>query len=523
MSSSKHIDAICIAVLAFTLLLTVLFMNGDALGIKRIVSEEEVNGYFTENDIKSDPDYTGATVISLLDGKSSVDGNGAYAVGDEIHIVLSGKYVVSGELSNGKIIVDTENGGKVWLKLNGVSVNCENGAALCVEQAEKVFITLAQDSENAFSCGSSFLESETATGIDGAIFSRDDLTVNGTGSLTVKSEYQHGIVCNDVLVVSGGKVTVEAVQDAIHANDSVRIREAELDITAGDDAITAKNDEKTSFIYVESGKINISSCYEGIESYKITVDGGEINISPTDDGLNSAGTDSESGIYVNGGNISVINPDGRDADGFDSNSSIYINGGSVFISVSQNGGSCALDYGSENGGKCFINGGTVIACGSSVMAEEISPESAQGFIMQSLSGSGGTQLVLKNSAGEKLVEKEIPCPFSLVTVSVPEIKTGDEYALSAGENEITVTAASSYEISGGMPGRGNKQNFNKPDGEMPDSGNGEPPQKPDGEMPDFGNGEPPQKPDGGMPDFGNGEPPEKPDGEMPDFGNGEPP
>ena len=93
---------------------------------------------------------------------------------------------------------------------------------------------------------------ETAvSGVDGTIYSRDDLTINGTGSLAVSAVYQHGIVCNDNLAITGGHLTINAVQDGIHAHDSVRIRDAALSITAGDDGITVSNDDETAFLYVE--------------------------------------------------------------------------------------------------------------------------------------------------------------------------------------------------------------------------------------------------------------------------------
>ena len=65
-----------------------------------------------------------------------------------------------------------------------------------------------------------------------------------------------------------------AVQDGIHANDSVCIRESVISISAGDDGITVSNDDDAAFLYVESGRISITDCYEGLEAVDITIAGG---------------------------------------------------------------------------------------------------------------------------------------------------------------------------------------------------------------------------------------------------------
>jgi len=126
--------------------------------------------------------------------------------------------------------------------------------------------------------------------------------------------------------------------------------------------ITVSNDDETAFLYIESGNINISSCYEGLEAIDITIAGGAIDITPTDDGINANGSGNRSVIRITGGDITITNANGRDADGLDSNKDIYISGGTLFISVVGDGSNSAIDYGTENGGVCEISGGTVIAC-----------------------------------------------------------------------------------------------------------------------------------------------------------------
>lgn len=369
MSTHKKIDLICIAAVLFTVALTALFMNGRALGITPIVSEEADSALFTGNDLNAGWDTSSATEITLSDSGTRISGNGAYVYDGDVYIVYAGRYVLSGELTDGSVVINAGKGDKIWVSLDGVALHCEDGAAIRVEQADKVFLTLAEGTRNTMSSGAEYDAEIAASGVDGVIYSRDDLTINGSGALVIDGAYKHGVVCNDDLVITGGNITINAAQDGVHANDSVRIREAALAISAGDDGITVSNDDETAFLYVESGDITIPDCYEGLEAIDITIAGGTIDITATDDGINANGSGAGSVIRITGGDVTVTNPSGRDGDGLDSNGSIYIEGGRLFISVSDSGGNSAIDYGSENGGECVVSGGTVIACGSAMMAE----------------------------------------------------------------------------------------------------------------------------------------------------------
>lgn len=269
MSKHKRIDAICVGITLFTLLLTILLMSGKMSGILAAAGGESAGSLFTENDLNAEWDTEDATKITLSDEGSTVTGNGAYISNGDVYIVYAGKYVLSGELSDGSVIVEADSADKIWLMFSEVSVHCEDNAALRVEQAGKVFLTLREGTENILSSGSAFSEEAVSAGVDGTIYSKDDLTINGAGSLNVTAEYRHGIVCNDNLVITGGTVEVTAKQDAVHVNDSALIREADLTLFAGDDGITVSNDEETSFLYVESGNIRIPSCREGLEAVRM--------------------------------------------------------------------------------------------------------------------------------------------------------------------------------------------------------------------------------------------------------------
>ena len=529
MSTHKRIDVICVIAILLTVGLTALFMNGRALGITPIPSGEAGDGLFTANDLNAGWDTSSATKITLFGSDAKISGNGAYAYDGDVYIVYAGHYVLTGELTNGSVIIDAGKTDKIWVALDGVTLHCEDGAAIRVEQADKVFLTLADGTTNTVTSGARYDAEAVASGVDGTIYSRDDLTINGSGALVIDGAYKHGVVCNDDLVIAGGDITISAAQDGIHANDSVRIREAALSISAGDDGITVSNDDETAFLYVESGSIAIPACYEGMEAIDITIAGGTIEIEAEDDGINANGSGDGSVIRITGGDLTITNPSGRDGDGLDSNGSIYIEGGRVFISVSDSGGNCALDYGSENGGECVVSGGTVIAGGGGMVAEGFDAASPQGFLMHSTSAAAGTEIGLVDSAGRELLSGEIPCGFSSVVLSAPGLRVGDVCTLTIGgeQEQITIdnTSSSGFVMAGMFGGgtRGGQGSAGRQDMEPPGASEGGPPANGMAELPDdpdfSGNRERPdgmQRPDG--PDMPNGM--DMPDGaDMPGDGD----
>ena len=310
MAGSKHIDKICMAVLALSLLLTVLFVNGESLGIEKIIDEDaeenEGSACFTANDLDGDWDTSSAARIDL---DAETAGGSAYFYDGDLIISGAGRYALTGTLDGGSIIVAADNSTKVWLLLDGVTVNCPDDACLRVDEADKVFLTLAEGTENAFTSGESFSETALADNTGGAIFAHDDLTINGSGSLTVTAGYKHGIDANDELVITGGMISISAPQDGLHVNDGFRLCGASLTIAVGDDGI-----HSDTSIYIESGTVRINECYEGIEAPAIDIAGGDITIYPTDDGLNASDGSSGSmfgGLGMFGG--------GRDFSRFDGN------------------------------------------------------------------------------------------------------------------------------------------------------------------------------------------------------------
>ncbi len=324
MSTHRHIDAICVAVLIVSLLITVLFMNGEALGIRVVVDEdaEEHSGdaWFTTNDRNGVWDSEGATQITLNGSSALVSGGGAYVLNSDVVISAAGKYVLSGALDDGSIVIDADKSAKVWILLDSAEISCSYGPCLDVEQAEKVFLTLAEDTENRMTT-TGFSAEAAEAGKDGTVFARDDLTVNGAGALMVSSPEAHGIVGNDDLVITGGSLTVDAAMDALHANDSLHIMSATLALTAGDDGMAVTGEEST--FYLESGTLGITAADKGINAgSSMLFAGGSVTIEAGDDGI-SAGGD----IAIEDGEFSVTAGD----DGAHSDSGISVSGGTLLI------------------------------------------------------------------------------------------------------------------------------------------------------------------------------------------------
>ena len=305
MSTHNNLDKICVAIVVGSLVLTGLFMNGEALGITKIVDEDAQQNsdsvYFTTNDQNGNWDTSGATVITLTGDGVTISGKGAYTVDGNVVITNAGYYVVSGTLTDGYISVDAYNSSKVFIMLDGAEINCSDDACIRVDQAEKVFLTLAEGSQNTLTSGSAYCTEALNDGTDGAIYAHDDLTINGSGTLTVTAQYRHGIAAKDDLVITGGTITVTAEADAIHANDSLRIKEATITADAGDDGLITSNEEENGYFYIESGTLEITASDDAIHTTgDITFAGGSVTIDAGDDGVHS-----DSNIYIQGGTILI--------------------------------------------------------------------------------------------------------------------------------------------------------------------------------------------------------------------------
>ncbi|SDZ26284.1 protein of unknown function [Evansella caseinilytica] len=646
--------------------------NSDANGTEQSTaagssdSTEEVSAAISElvtygdDDFYSDWENENPAYIELNGTDVDFDASAPLVFADGVlTIKAGGVYVLSGELDDGQIVIDAEDNIAVRLVLNGAAISSSTSAAIYVVQAEKTIISLPEGTENMISDGEQYVYEDSSTDEpNAAIYSKDDLTINGSGTLIVNGNYNNGITSKDDLKITGGDISITAaddglmgrdlvavndgtitiessgdgikstndkdatvgmiileggtfeitaesdgiqavnslivtdgeytivtgggspetisnndgmmggpgnrnttssdtdeesastkglkaetevtitggtfaidsLDDTVHSNGDITITGGDLTLASGDDGIHADED-----VTMTDGAVTVVKSYEGIEGNNITLEGGTIDVTASDDGINVAGGNDESGmdieaasegrmLTITGGTI-YVNADG---DGIDSNGSISMSDGLVIVNGPTANMDGALDYDSS----FDITGGTIIAAGSSGMAQAASDESAQPSIMMTYSETqaAGTLVHLEDSEGNTIVTFAPEKTYQSIFISSPSLTTGSSYTLYSGGsatgtavnglyadgsyeggteivtfeltdsvtwlNESGVTTGRSSGPGGGNPGEGGM----RPDGEGSNPGEGGMPPEGEGEMPMEGEGQTP--PDRGG-NFGN--------------------
>ena len=222
---------------------------------------------FSERDNTVEYDQNTTVNINFSENKITSSSDSVKITGSTATITEEATYIVSGELTNGMIIVNAPDTAKLQIVFNGASITSETSAALYIAEADKVFVTLAEGTINTLANGGEFVAIDD-NNIDAALFSKQDLTLNGTGSLMVTSPAGHGIVSKDDLVITGGTYNISSASHGMDANDSVRIANASITIDAGKDAIHSENsdDATKGFIYISSGIIKAEAEGDGISA-----------------------------------------------------------------------------------------------------------------------------------------------------------------------------------------------------------------------------------------------------------------
>ena len=256
--------------------------TGDTLSYDDMFTDRDLDvGYEESDSVKISLSDDSTTVSSgSLDNSSTDDTvDGVTVDGNVITITSGGTYIISGTLTEGQLVVDADDE-KVQLVLDNADITCATSAAIYVKSAGKTFITLAEGSENILMNTAEF-EAIDDNNIDAVIFSKDDLALNGSGTLTINSENGHGIVSKDDLKITGGTYNITAASHALSGKDSVRIAAGTFNLVSGKDGIHSENadDSSKGYVYIAGGEFTIDSTGDGIDASNIVqIDGGTFDI-----------------------------------------------------------------------------------------------------------------------------------------------------------------------------------------------------------------------------------------------------
>lgn len=222
---------------------------------------------YSDYELDASYDENNCAVITLSGSGASSNGTGVSISGSVVTITKEGSYLISGTLDDGQIVVDADKTDSVQLILDGASISCSNSSAILVRQADKVKVTLASGSQNSLSDAETYLSGDEDNP-DAALFSKDDLIINGDGQLNITGNYKHGIAGNDDLVITGGTFEITFKSHALRGKDSVVISSGNFTLTSEKDGIQASNTEDSTkgWVQIDGGDFLIVSDGDGIQA-----------------------------------------------------------------------------------------------------------------------------------------------------------------------------------------------------------------------------------------------------------------
>jgi len=386
------------------------------------------------DDTDTDTTVTDADATITFDGQTiTVTGTGAAVEGSAVTIYQAGRYALSGTLTDGQVIVnDTVDSDTVKLILSGTAIACTTSAPLYIEQAEKVVITLADGTDNSLSGGLS----STATP-DAALWSAEDLTINGEGALTVTSNGV-GIRSKDGLKIAGGTISVTSAADGIKGRDFVYASAGTVTVTSAGDGIAAyygsddtdEADDTRGYILIEGGTFTVTSgggsqatlgsdasakALKAVSSLDIS--GGSFTLDSADDAIHC-----DAGGSISGGNfaISANSSNGQgikfgDAASFSISGASTIDiassyegvagynlaiGGSATVSIMASNDGISMSAGTTVGGTESSDGSSLVITGSTVYVHNATGDAVDSN--GTLTVSGGALIVSAATASPEV-------------------------------------------------------------------------------------------------------------------------
>lgn len=485
---------------------------------------------YDENDTYSD--YTKASPITItLDGTNASTDSDSVSIKDgTVTITKAGTYVLTGTYTDGQIVVAAGEKDVVRLVLNNTDIICSDSSAISLLSAKKVILSLPEGSKNTLTDGAAYSADAEEAGNNAVIYSKADLTVNGTGALTINANYNNGINSRDDLKIMEGTYVIQSKDDGIIGKDLLAIKDGTFTINSEGDAIKSSNDEDTAkgnvwidggtftisagddaihaeqLLTINDGDIVVTKSYEGLEGASIVINGGTCDITSSDDGINAASgnsstkdagttTDaapskdttasSDNTLTINGGTIKVL----AQGDGIDVNGNIYITGGTISVDGPTANNNAPVDF----DGVLENTGGTLIAAGSSGMALAPTENSTVYSMAMTFAQAqkSGTAFRVEDSDGKTIATYTPRVDYQYVLISSPSLVKDASYTVYTGDtkivtftlsdisswvNEDGVTTQPAGMGQGGM-GKGGFDGGDRPSGQRPDR------QAPDGDFP----------------------------------------
>ncbi len=308
----------------------------DSIDISEIASS--IDASFNEKDLDFSYNEATATKIEFSGSTASINGSGARANGSSVTISGNGVFVVSGSTQNGSVTVTADASSKVQIVLDGASITNENGPVIHIKSAKKVVLTLAKGTSNTLADGQSYSITDAGANVDGAIFSKADLVLNGEGSLTLVGNNAHGIVSKDKLTITGGNYDITSTGVGICGKDCLKITSADIRINSGKDGIKSDNELEAGrgFVYIKDGKLSITSNNDAIQAFTVAyIEGGEFTLKTK----STLSTDSSKAIKaggaiaISGGTFSIDSQD----DAIHSDGNVAVAGGTLVLSSADDG------------------------------------------------------------------------------------------------------------------------------------------------------------------------------------------
>lgn len=466
---------------------------------------------------------TGNAQIHLSESDTIASGAGISLDQKKVIINKGGTYYLDGELTDGQIYVKVGDEETVTLSLDGVTLSNKTDHPIHVENAKETILTSGTDAVNTITSGEGVSVNSNKDTQVAAIYSRDDLTVEkGKYNVTASGD---GLHSNDDITIKGGDITIECGDDGVHANEEllvkdgsitvkqsyegleanqITIEDGEHDITSSDDGLNANggpvssggfgggrqggdgkpdfgdgndpgargpggtkpgSEDGSSGVSGEGTSKQMSSTQQDSDSATQETED-ESADEGKDDGTN---TEKTPNLIISGGKLTV----NAEGDGLDSNGNLIVKGGEIYVDGPSSSGNGALDVGTEIGGTCQIEGGTIIAVGNSGMAETFGDSSKQCSFRYNLESSytENTEISILNEDGKEIFQYKTKKTGNSVIFSSPELEKGKKYTLKVGDQTKEVTLSDISSSFGtetrGMGGRGGHGGGGKrPEGTM---------------------------------------------------------